>query len=35
MPAAGETTDVAENQQIILEGTETVQVNVNAASAPE
>lgn len=27
-PAAGETTDVAEDQQIILEGTETVQVNV-------
>ena len=35
MPAAGETTDVAENQQIILEGTETVQVNVNAAPAPD
>ena len=35
MPAAGETTDVAENQQIILEGTETVQVNVNAAPEPD
>ena len=34
-PAAGETTDVAEDQQIILEGTETVQVNVNAAPAPD
>ena len=35
MPAAGETTDVAENQQIILEGTETVQVHVIAAPAPD
>ncbi|HEX7410402.1 MAG TPA: DUF6600 domain-containing protein [Candidatus Binatia bacterium] len=35
MPAAGETTDVAENQQIILEGTETVQLNLNAAPAPD
>jgi hypothetical protein len=35
MPAAGETTDVAENQQIILDGTDTVQVNLNAAPAPD
>ena len=32
-PAAGETADVADNQQIILDGTETVQVNVSAAPA--
>jgi hypothetical protein len=31
VPAAGETTAVAENQQIILAGTDTVQVSVNPA----
>ena len=35
MPAAGETTGLADNQQIILAGTETVQVNVYAAPAPD
>jgi hypothetical protein len=35
VPAAGETTGLADNQQIILEGTESVQVNVTAAPAPD
>ncbi|MBI4518774.1 MAG: hypothetical protein HY699_23510 [Deltaproteobacteria bacterium] len=35
MPVAGETTDVSDNQQIIIEGTEAVQVSVNAAPAPD
>ncbi|MFI5397752.1 MAG: DUF6600 domain-containing protein [Candidatus Binatia bacterium] len=34
-PAAGETTAVADKQQIILAGTDTVQVNVTAAPAPD
>lgn len=35
MPAAGETSGVVDNQEIILEGTDTVQVNVTAAPAPD
>ena len=35
VPAVGETTNVADNQQIILDGTDQVQVTVNAAPAPD
>ncbi len=35
IPGAGETTEVGNNQQIILDGTETVRVSVNAAPAPD
>ena len=35
VPATGETTNVADNEQTILDGTDTVQVTVNAAPAPD
>jgi hypothetical protein len=34
-PAVGEPTGLADNQQIILDGTDTVQVTMNAAPAPD
>jgi uncharacterized protein DUF6600 len=35
VPAAGETTDVGDNQQVVLQGTDPVQVSMNAAPEPD